>query len=190
VAAVKRTKQQREIDLARVADLVARGKSQRAIAAELGLSQPIISRDWRECLQRLAASRDVDTALKRAAMLEQYSKVKEEAWAAWDRSKEDRQRETKEQAGSMGAKGGKGASAPVKERFKVQSISEGRLPANEYLRTVLHCLDRECDLEALHPPKKVAPTTPDGESPYEPSSAQLLDRMLAALAAGGAVADD
>ena len=33
------------------------------------MSQRVISRDWRECLRRLAASRDADTAHKRAALL-------------------------------------------------------------------------------------------------------------------------
>jgi hypothetical protein len=41
------------------------------------------------------------------------------------------------------------------------------------IRTALACLDSEADLLGLYPPRKVAPTTPDGNKPYEPGTGQL-----------------
>jgi len=59
--------------------------------------------------------------------------------------------------------------------------------------TALRILDSEAKLEALFPPVKVAPTTPDGKEPYAPLSDDerraALDRLYAAVGAGGRGAD-
>jgi hypothetical protein len=50
------------------------------------------------------------------------------------------------------------------------------------VRTALACLDSEAELLGLFPPKKVAPTTPDGRDPWAPALRSLSDEELAALA--------
>jgi hypothetical protein len=50
------------------------------------------------------------------------------------------------------------------------------------IRTALACLDSEADLLGLYPPKKVAPTTPDGKEAWTPALKALSDEELAVLA--------
>lgn len=60
------------------------------------------------------------------------------------------------------------------------------------LGTALRVLQDEAELLGMYPPKKVAPTTPDGDKPYQPVTftdgqrAEALRRLLQRVAGGSA----
>ena len=73
-------------------------------------------------------------------------------------------------------------------------LQRGRLFANAMgagdYRTCLAILKDEAELEGLYPPKKIAPTTPDGQQPYtgglpDADRAAALAQLYAAVGARG-----
>lgn len=93
--------------------------------------------------------------------LKEYRIVRQEAWEAWERSKQDVRRVTKEKALRKEAKPASilfsaGTINPESGLFTesmklVKSIvmREGRLPSNEYLATIVKTLDSEAKLLGL-----------------------------------------
>lgn len=154
----KRTPEQRELDLARMVKLLRRGLSKTQIAEQLGVSRGQIVYDWKQVLARLQADRDKDAKATVAAKLEEYREVKAEAWAAWERSKEDKERRTAETVTETSG----GGEPPGQSRTKAVKQIEGRLPDHDYLNTVLKCLEAERELEGLDPPKKLRLGGEDG----------------------------
>jgi PBSX family phage terminase large subunit len=84
----KRTKAQRERDLAAISVRYLRGDRQADIAAELGLTQSTVSRGIKELQQRWKerSERDFDQAL--AEELAKIDDLEREYWMAWVRSQE------------------------------------------------------------------------------------------------------
>lgn len=76
--------------------------------------------------------------------LDQYADIRKEAWEAWEKSKEDAVRETVEEI-----------ETELGGRTRTVVTREGRLPGNEYLRTIHHALEAERDLQGIDAPKKV-----------------------------------
>lgn len=136
-----RTKEKRECDLKRIAQLRFAGKLQSEIAEELGLSQPIISRDLKELRRRWMkeSAKTVDAMI--GEEIANYMKLQSIYVQDYQRS-----------------------VTPIKD-------DEGRvvgfLPGDpRYLQGVERCIDKRCELLAIKPPAKIAPTTPDGKQQY------------------------
>ena len=112
--------------------------------------------------------------------LEQLREVRLEAWLAWERSKEDRVKKTTEMVKAVkpGGKDGKRAGGPngtakgkqrsgekpmpswgraEVEMLRVIVVREGRLADNDYLLTIVRCLEVECLLRGLDPAKAGGP---------------------------------
>jgi len=161
----------------RVADLYLRGRSQWEIALELVIGQATVSRDlvaqradWRE-----SNSLAIDALLQRE--LAKVDLLEAEAWLAWERSKENKERATKERA-----------SGEASARSKVVVVTEGRLPENEYLKTVMACIDKRCAILGLDAPKKLEHSGEIGGAAMSEDDRQAMINNIAAKL--GAMADD
>lgn len=157
--APKRNKTQKEIDRDRISHLLRRGWTQVEIAKELGLHQTQISYDYKIIKKRRAAQREEDEKELIDSKLEEYREVKREAWQAWERSKENSKKVVEESI-LLRKKGDDSEDGIIDAQCilrKVKEIltTEGRLPANEYLNTILKCLAGERELQGLDAAKEV-----------------------------------
>ncbi len=178
MASRKRTETEREADLAEVARLDRRGWSQREIAERMNVSQQQVCYDLKMLRRRYAAAQKPETAAAVEEKRQQFREVRKEAWDAWERSKENREREVKEKISGI-----LGGEASATQKLKAVRTIEGRLPENEYLRTILMTLREEAELDALYPPKKIAPTNPEGTEPWQPISDDERNRIQQAVLA-------
>jgi hypothetical protein len=140
----KFTPSEREDVLDRVAELDRRGYSQRMIADDVGVSQPTVG-DYLKTIraryiERQMEHRGAQVAEKRL----QYRELRQAAWLAWERSKDDATRVVQEAGESPG-----GANS------KTVTTTEGRLPAVHYLQLVFSCLKAERELLGLDQPTKI-----------------------------------
>jgi hypothetical protein len=135
-----------------------RGYPQSEAVRQTGLTSgrvsQIVSESREEWLARAAEIATPETLVARK--LTQLQDIRAEAWMAWERSKKDAECNTDEKNLKTVYRTtvieGKKVRLPVGERLRlVKSIKrvEGRLPANEYLVTILRCLQEEARLEGL-----------------------------------------
>ena len=97
-------------------------------------------------------------------------RLEREYWAAWEASKEERQTTTTEQTADAEA-----------ERLKADIRKKERTGDPRYLAGVERCIAKRCGILGLNAPHKVAPTTPDGERPYQLVVKGMTDDDLAAI---------
>lgn len=145
----------------RVAERYLSGVLQYRIAEEEKVHKGQITRDlgyirdeWR---WRYAANYDEFQQCRWQRILQELAKldlVEAEAWAAWERSKADRERTVAEKI----------AEANGRDRTKASKQVEARLPEADYLRIIQWCVNRRCQLLALDPPTKTEITGKDGEA--------------------------
>src|SRR5262245_2052021 len=122
MAAPKRTKAQRELDRAEMLKLLRRGWTKARIGERLGVHRTQVDYDWNAVLKELQADRERDTEKLIEAKKEEYAEVKREAWDAWERSKEDKERRVAETTTEGGGEGeGQGD-----RRTKAVKAVEGR----------------------------------------------------------------
>jgi DNA-binding CsgD family transcriptional regulator len=168
-----RTNTQREADRAEVERLDRRGYSQREIADRLKISPSTVCADLKAIRDDYRTTRQADRAEHVALKLAQLREVCKEAWEAWDRSKDNKEKEIKEKISNLAHQ----AEAGAVEKLKAVITTEGRLPGNEYLRTILETLQDERELLGLDAPKKLAPTNPDGTDEYTAGGLTAAERM-------------
>ena len=177
VAAKKRTQTQREADLAEMAKLDLRGYTTRAIGKLFGLSHVQIAKDLQKLRLRYAESAMLARHEAVVEKLAQLRDVRAEAWSAWEGSKKKRKRKVKERISeSLDADGN--ATPETVSRIKDVITTEGRLPANEYLTTILRTLEEESELLGLYAPKKSEISGPDGS----PLTVMLVEEIVTANA--------
>lgn len=169
--------------LAEIGKYDRRGYSQHkiveAIAPLVKLSQPRVCQLLKEIREQYKSRVLEDRTEKVNEMLEAYRDVRAEAWASYEKSKADSERlvresvrphkgEDEEVGGDSlrGKRNGKGATGRRGESVEQSLVllkevvtTEGRLPANVYLQTVLDTLKAERDLLGLDAPKTVDVTT-------------------------------
>lgn len=167
MAAPKRTLNQIERDRAQIASMYLSGAQQIHIVEKLTLQNDIeysldmIKRDlivlrkrWRE-----SSLRDFDEA--RAEQLEKLDVMELAAWEQWNRSCLDYKKTT---TGSSLKEG-----AFEKEETGIQTGDP------RYLTIIHSCIDRRCKLLGLYAPTKISPTNPEGDKPYQPTSAAEVE---------------
>jgi predicted transcriptional regulator len=93
----RRTKARREAQLITIAEMGIEGMSQYQIAEKLGLSQPQISRDLKEIARRAAEADQINKEERRAELLRVSRLMRKKLFAAYDRSTEDKEVQTKKQ---------------------------------------------------------------------------------------------
>lgn len=132
-----------------------RGYTQTMISEAVGISQPMVSYNEKiarkRMIERLKAKQDEYVAEK----LAQYEDIRREAWAAYEKSMRDSEKEVEEFA-TYPDDGSSAAGSEV--RIKRITTREGRLPNNQYLNTVMATLQAERELLGLDVEKKQAQT--------------------------------
>jgi predicted transcriptional regulator len=157
--------------MVQVAMMDRRGYDIHEIADRLGISEDAVQKSIEEVhtryMNEVMAQRAALTAEKRVQLRE----LRKEAWEAWERSKGDRERTvTETRPGALCQKcKGQGKDAKVRGRVchqcsgtgrmkdskKVIQVHEGRLPSNEYLKTIIETLREEAELLQLTTPGNV-----------------------------------
>jgi len=133
-----RNPDERESQLEQIAYCHLMGQSQRAIAADLKISQPTVSNDLKEIRSRWLASsvRDFDAA--KSIELAKIDLVEAEFWQQWEKSKELKR--TRKQEDGLTERG---------EIIKTTVVEEQRCGNAAYLNGVMSCIDRRCKLLGL-----------------------------------------
>ena len=147
MATPKRTKFQREADLQKIAGLYLTGKTQDAIAQELGVTQQQISYDLKTIQERWRKSALVDLNEAKQRELERIDVLEREYWQAWENSKG-------EQSRSTASKAGEATRAQV---VKFESAGDPR-----FLAGVQWCVEQRCKILGLHAAVKSEVSGPDG----------------------------
>lgn len=147
---------------ARVAKLYVRAWTQMQIAAEVGVSQRQISRDIKAIQEEWAKKNTSSIEASKLRALASIDQVEYEAWAEWERSKQDAEATTTEEMALGGAPSSpqtEGESvfaealAPVMAPTKIRTRREvkGRLADARYLQVINTCRDDRCKLLGLYP---------------------------------------
>lgn len=151
---------QRDLDRAEVVKLFKRGWTIDSIAYYLGRTPEQVEADWLVVAKRAMQVREREAVEKVAMILEEYAEVKAEAWQAWEKSKEDHTKFVTEKSSSSkkpskdGEEDNDGGGNRPKFIKRIKHV-DGRLPGNEYLKTILQCLDAEAELQNLKPKKQL-----------------------------------
>jgi len=147
----QRARDKRRDDQVRISEMLAMGKSQKQIAAELGLTRSTVCRDVKriERARLMFMVKNLDKL--RQAELAKIDLMEKEAWAAWEQSKTEKQKVSVTKGTNM---------------KKSQFTKEQRAGDPRYLEIVQKCMDRRAELLGLNAPQKIAPTTPDGKEPW------------------------
>lgn len=151
MAAPKRTKHQRELDLERISAMYLTGLSQDEIARRVGVSQGQVSYDLKEIHRRWREQTTLNIDEAKQRELERIDVLERTYWDAWRLSKEER---TKTRTSSKG-------------QDKSASIEKESLTGNPaYLAGVQWCIEQRCKLLGLNAPTRTEVTGKDG-SPVE-----------------------
>jgi hypothetical protein len=157
-------------DRAEIAHLYLQGWTQAQIGAKLGLSRQQIGYDLDAVRHEWLQSSLVDFNQKKAEELARIDAVEREYWIAWQESKRERQTSSTEQI-----KDPRGDKIKAGIR-KVEQTGDPR-----YLEGVRWCIAKRCEVLGLNAPQKIAPTTPDGQRPYQLVVKEMTDDELALI---------
>jgi AcrR family transcriptional regulator len=151
----QRTDVEKEDHLQRIAPLHAMGLSAYEIADRLGVSHTTVYHDIAEVKRRFNAAAMESHGAMVQEKLAILREVRKEAYAAWERSKQDTWKATtrkvpvtlKEKPGGRrtGRKPAEPAPDQLREMFTTEltEVREGRLPASEYMNIILKTVEQE-----------------------------------------------
>ncbi|MBX7220346.1 MAG: hypothetical protein K1Y36_10410 [Blastocatellia bacterium] len=156
MAAKKFTDKERAEVMPRVAKDWARGMTARELGEKYGVSERSIKNyiaafraEWKREIK-------LATETVMARKLAESQDIKAEAWAEWERSKQNAEKEVTKTEGT----GESETAQALVERTKTVA---GQCGDPRYLSVIGNQLDYESNLLGLYPPKKIAPTTPEGD---------------------------
>ena len=156
MAARKRSKVERELDLKRIADYYLQGKTQTEIGGILGLDQSQICNDLKVIKQRWQEKTTLDLDEKKRKELDRIDLLETTYWAAWERSLKERVK-TRTRKGMAPATKGQ-----LKETNEASVERENLIGNPAFLSGVMTCIERRCKLLGLDAPTKLANTDPEG----------------------------
>lgn len=145
----------REDRYQQVTTLYLRGWTQKQIAAEVGVTQGMISNDLKEIQRRWREETAFNLDEAKGKELARLDELERECWAAWEQSKSERTKARQETGGK-----GKDGKATVTKASMEKEQRDGN-PA--FLQAVLSCIDRRCRLLGLDAPTKSELTGKDGK---------------------------
>src|SRR5689334_9369751 len=91
MARPKRSKVQREKDLATIAQAYLQGDTQADIAARIGVSQPQIAYDLKTLQERWRTASMIDFGERKATELARIDVLERQYWESWKKSLDERQ---------------------------------------------------------------------------------------------------
>lgn len=169
MAARKFTTREREKAKSKAARIWAKGATIAQIAEQVGVSHSqaekyvaTFRQQWRE-----TKARDIEDRI--AELLAENSEVKLEAWREWRRSKRNLKK----------TKSGTTDKGSFDSTETIDQCADPR-----YLQVIQKSIDFQADLYGVRPPKKIAPTTPEGNPLFgflQKSVEEMTDDELAAL---------
>lgn len=191
MATPKRSKIQREADLAKIAELYLSGHRQADIAAQLDVSQQQVSYDIKELQKRWSNSavRDLDAA--KSQELARIDNLEREYWECWRKSQKPLKSKSVERENIIMDeenkihKGAMGLGTPGQNGQIIKTVerSEKRIGDTRYLDGVQWCIERRCKILGIDAPTKIAPTNPSGEDEYGANTQSAIEAGVDRLAA-------
>lgn len=166
----KRDSFQRERDLPRIAELYCKGKTQAEIAEALGLSRQQIGYDLRDIQNRWERIAAKELGRRKGRELARIDHLERVAWEAWARSCQD----------------AKGTHVKTVRRGDGQDITtlekttKGQCGDPRFLERVAWCIAQRLEIMGAYAPKKVAPTTSEGNPFPVPDVRLNIDPAAAA----------
>jgi predicted transcriptional regulator len=158
----KFTPTDRERVIAEVARLDRRGYSQWDIADHVGVCQSTVGQYLATIRQRYKEEARDELTSMREEKRRALEDLRAEAWLAYERSKEDKERIVKEKGKTLKPVQVPGQSPGEKRTLKASfellkevTTREGRLPESEYLRIVLETHKAEIALYGLNEPEQL-----------------------------------
>lgn len=154
---------QREQRRTQVAKLHLRGWNQYRIADELHVTQGTISNDIKAIRKDWLASRVNDHNVNQCRELAHIEQVEAEAWAEWERSKENAESIATEEMELSGVATSEAQQASemlvspdslpfvAPTKIKTRKESKGRLADARYLQVINQCRDDRCKILGLYP---------------------------------------
>jgi hypothetical protein len=167
MSAKKRTPAQREVDLVTLLKLLKRGVTHADAGAALGVTRQQIDYDWKQLLKRLQHEQSHKAEALRAGKLAEYAAIKAAAWDGWKRSQQPAEVlvvKMRELSGAPSA--GQPSAAPAK-CSESSKRSKGRSGDPRFLAVVRGCVESECALQGLVPPKKLRHESDSDTPPFK-----------------------
>jgi len=173
MAASTRTEFQRKQDLSTTAQLYLARKTQTEIAAVIGVSQRQISYDLKAIEKEWFESSMVDLDERKAEELARLDAVEAECWAAWERSKQNKERrsvtrtqekiEPTDKRRKEAEERGENAEAVIMaDKTTSTSSQEGQVGDGRFLDGVLRCVNMRMTILGIDaPPRKEIEDPPD-----------------------------
>jgi hypothetical protein len=159
----------------RVAAGYLRGQTQSALAVAEGVDQGTVSRDLAAVREEWKSRAAEAFAERVAEELARIDGLERTAWEGWERSCKDAQTRHVRTEGAGDAK-----------KTISEMTTRGQAGDPRFLERVGWCVEQRLRLIGGYAPAKVAPTTPDGQTPYGGAGGddtdKLLDAILAVLA--------
>jgi DNA-binding CsgD family transcriptional regulator len=146
-----------------VARMYLEGKTQREIAAALGVDQKTVCSDIKAIIELWKQESVALVDQRFAVKLRELDKIIRDAKDSYERSRENRVVERVEQEGTPPDKDGK--TSILKVRKYRESVGQAGDP--RFLQTILEARREESKLLGHYKPTKVAPTDPEGKGPAE-----------------------
>jgi hypothetical protein len=154
-----------------VARLYLQQRTQAEIAREVGVNQGTVCRDLKAIQAEWQRQRLDDFTQAKLRELARIDQLEREYWEAWERSCQKREQTHQEKT-----------SAPMGDRLKAGTRTEGRDGNPEFLRGVERCIEMRCKITGAFAAVKIAPTTPDGEEEWHANDGEINAVLRAAFA--------
>lgn len=159
MAAMKRTKTERERDYLIETEMYLKGKYLAEIAKEIGVSTQQIHYDLKVIQKRWSKQTILNLDEHRIKELGKIDQVERELWAAWELSKEEVKTTTISKAKDITQdKNGKLTPGGVDKTSRTED-SQGN---SKYLELVLKCIERRCKILGIDAPREHRVTGKDG----------------------------
>jgi hypothetical protein len=161
-----RNETERELQLAKVADMYLHERPAPEIARELKIDRSQVYYDLKVIRERWKQNTSINIDEEKCRALMKIDKLEETYWDAWQLSLGQRKSTTAERAD-----GGKSRTS-----LKAEDV----LGDPRYLAGIQWCITERCKILGIYAPTKVAPTDPSGKNEY---SGFTEDQRLTAVVA-------
>lgn len=144
---------------------------------ETGKSKPeikwqTVKRELKKAVKEFQDEEETEVQLKRREVSRQFLDLMALAHEEYEKSKTDKIVKTSQESTKEGA-----VSTLEKEVIEVRSTGNP-----SFLRLAYDCVFAHAEMEAVIPPKKIAPTNPEGTLPYEFDGGEEFRRLRAIAA--------